>query len=226
MQNGASPRRSFLHQSGSALAGAALAGALPGAGLRRREQHHQDRPGRLRRARHRRRLERLEHPRPHQALGHGRRLPGPRSGKPQVPVQVSLDPLREGRYDQVDAPGARASRPAGGQDKQIDVPPEWQFSSAWTPTRRPSTRWIGPTWCCWPPRRRSAPSTWNTPWKRASTSSWRSCSPSTRRAFAACSRRVKRPRKRTSRSPAGSMPALQGAGRGRAKRSTTGRSAR
>ena len=59
-------------------------------------------------------------------------------------------------------------------------------SSAWTATRRPSTRWSRAASCCWPRRRPSGRSISNTPWTRAATCSWRNRSPSTPRAFAAC----------------------------------------
>ena len=82
--------------------------------LCRRGQHDQDGPGRLRRPRHRGRGQGPEHQGPDEALGHGRLLREP------APVQPPGT-----------CPSSSASRwtcPRSGS------------SSAWTPTRRPSTR--------------------------------------------------------------------------------------
>ena len=78
-------------------------------------------------------------------------------------------------------------------------------SSAWTPTRRPSTRLDRAASCCWPRRRLSGRSTWNTPWPKAATCSWRNRSPWTPRAFAACSRPAKRPAKKNLKIAGGLM---------------------
>ena len=71
--------------------------------------------------------------------------------------------------------------------KQIDVTPERQFLGM-DGYRKAIDAMGRAASSCWPRRRPSARCTSNTPWPRAATCSWRSRSPSMRRAFVACSR--------------------------------------
>ena len=80
MQKNKSTRRDFLRQSGRPWPGGA--GRQPSvAGLCRRKQHDQDRPGGLRRRGTGAALNALSTTGPDEALGHGRRLPGPHRRK-------------------------------------------------------------------------------------------------------------------------------------------------
>ena len=202
MQKSKSTRRNFLQQSGSVLAGATLAGtlstrayagenttikiALVGCG------------GRGTRAA----LNALSTQGPTKLWADGRRLPGSHRGELELSLEISLGspPRKEVR------PGGRR----GGKNPRIPQPAEQAGRrAAGPPVRRTGRLPEGDrrarpaASCCWPRRPPSGRSTWNMPWPRAATCSWKSRSPSTPRASAACSRRARRPRRRTSRSPAG-----------------------
>ena len=81
------------------------------------------------------------HPGPHQTLGHGRLLRRPPADQP-ADLNASSSPSRS------TCPPERQFIGLDGYKKAID-----SLDRA--------------AWCCWPRRRPSGPSTWNTPWPRA-----------------------------------------------------------
>jgi predicted dehydrogenase len=127
MQKSKSTRRNFLQQSGSVLAGATLAGtlstrayagenttikiALVGCGGRGTGAA----------------LNALSTQGPTKLWAMADVFPDRIEGSLNYLSKFLSDPLREKRYDQVDAAGAKSSDPARRQSKQIDVPPERQF---------------------------------------------------------------------------------------------------
>jgi hypothetical protein len=127
MQKSKSTRRNFLQQSGSVLAGATLAGtlstrayagenttikiALVGCGGRGTGAA----------------LNALSTQGPTKLWAMADVFPDRIEGSLNYLSKFLSDPLREKRYDQVDAAGAKSSDPARRQSKQVDVPPERQF---------------------------------------------------------------------------------------------------
>jgi predicted dehydrogenase len=127
MQKSKSTRRDFLQQSASVLAGGALAGtlstrayagenntikiALVGCGGRGTGAA----------------LNALSTHGPTKLWAMADVFPDRVEGSLKYLSKYLSDPLREGRYDQVNSPGAQSSDAARGPDKQIDVSPERQF---------------------------------------------------------------------------------------------------
>ena len=147
MQKSKSTRRNFLRQSSNVLAGAALAGtlsprayagenntikiALVGCGGRGTGAA----------------LNALSTQGPTKLWAMADVFPDRVEGSLKYLSKYLADPLREGRYDQVDAPGQNPRPPRAGKASRSTFPRSGS-SSAWMPTRRPSIRSIRATWSC------------------------------------------------------------------------------